>query len=169
MENIPRCVTEVKMPPSILKNIFKPILMITAVVYGIMVYYNIWMAIPFALVTSVVVWLMFFSGSSTYRYTLNKQELCINKVNKKNTVGKEKAIPVSEMELLVKSKSDRLNLYILKDQKPNMRDYTSRSNPEQEYVLVSKERDIITMSMLELDCDMVDAFRAVIFKKVQID
>lgn len=169
MNNTSSYVLEVKMPPSVWKSIFKPILWFTAALYGIMTWYNHWMAIPFAIVVCVVIWMMLFFNASNYRYALDAQELRISKVNKKKAVGKERAILVSSMALLVKSQSERLNPYIFKGEKLNMRDYTSRNNPQREYVLVSQEQGTVMMSMLELDGAMLDAFRAVIPQKVYID
>ena len=169
MNNTSNYVVEIKMPPSVLKSIFKPILLVTAIIYGIMTFYNSWMAIPFVLVLCALACMVFFVGTFSYRYTLNSQELRISKVNSKKMVGKEKVVSVSAMELLAKSKSDRLNFYISKDKKVKMRDYTSRGNPTQEYVLVSKEQNGVMMSMLELDDTMLDAFYSVIPKKVMIN
>ncbi|MEG2929053.1 MAG: hypothetical protein RR846_05815 [Oscillospiraceae bacterium] len=151
--------SQIKIPLSTLGIIVKPTLIVIAMLYAVMTFYNHWM-FPFTiLVIGMFIWLQFFCGKDSYEYKVSADSVVIDRIKRNGTVKNVKTFNAPQILMLAQSRSENLNRFIEKGKKVLMEDYSSRKNPEKEYVLVCKEEEKISMIMLELETDMLDAFK----------
>lgn len=149
---------KVEIPLSTIAIIIKPILLVIALLYSIMSYFNPWM-IPLAfIVAALFIWIQFFCGKDAYVYTLTQEGFSIERVTKKGRCKNKKIFTANEILLLAPSRSSYLNQYIENGKKIFMLDYTSRIHSEKEYVLVCDKDSKKRMILLELNDEILEGF-----------
>lgn len=150
--------SKVSIPLSTIAVILKPILLIIALLYSVMAYFNPLMLPLVFIVAGLFIWLQFFCGKDDYIYTLTQKDFSIERVSKKGRCKSKKTFTANEILLLAPSRSTYLNQYIENGKKVFMVDYTSRIHSEKEYVLVCDKDAKKRMILLELDDEMLEGF-----------